>query len=132
MSLALDTSVVLRLLVGTPESQAELARRAVVGASEAVGISDLVIAESFHALRHHYGVPTIDALRALHELLSDGRFRALGRAAEVLQDMLGAHRTTSRAGLVDRLIRAEYREASREMLTFDGDMARLSSARLIS
>ncbi len=131
MSIALDTSVVLRLLVGTPEPQAQMAHAAIAGASEAVGVSDLVIAETYHALRHHYGVTVSDALQALHSLLRDRRIRALGCAFEVLGDMRDENRLASRAGLVDRLIAAEYRESARETLTFDRDMARLSGARML-
>jgi predicted nucleic-acid-binding protein len=131
VSFALDTSVVLRLLVGTPEPQAQLAHAAIAGASEAVGISDLVIAETYHALRHHYGVTASDAIRALHSLLSDRRIRALGGAFDVLGDMLDENRSASRAGLVDRLIAAEYREVARETITFDRDMAHLTGARTL-
>ena len=58
MKAGLDTSVVLRLLLGQPADQAaravafldELSR----GGHHAV-VSDLVVAEAYFALQHHYG-----------------------------------------------------------------------------
>mgnify|MGYP001569072089 CR=1 FL=1 len=58
MSLGLDTSVLLRLLVGEPVALATKAQNRLVEAHhirQAVIISDLVIAEAYHALKHHYG-----------------------------------------------------------------------------
>lgn len=55
----LDTSVVVRLLVGMPEAQYRVARRRLENAhaqGETVLVSDLVIAETCHVLRHHYGI----------------------------------------------------------------------------
>ena len=50
--------MVVRLLVGLPEVQAAAARRRLeraVERGEPVFVSDLVLAESYHALQHHYG-----------------------------------------------------------------------------
>ena len=60
MAIGLDTWVVLRLLIGEPRSQTEVARRRIERAlivGEKVVVTDLVVAEAFHALRHHYSVP---------------------------------------------------------------------------
>jgi len=57
VAIGLDTSVVLRLLIGEPRAQAEVARRRIeraLIAGEKVIVTDLVVAEAFHALRHHY------------------------------------------------------------------------------
>ena len=65
MAIGLDTSVVLRLLIGEPRVQMEVARRRIERAlivGEKVVVTDLVVAEAFHALRHHYGVPETVAL----------------------------------------------------------------------
>ena len=56
MAIGLDTSVVLRLLIGEPRLQMEAARRRIeraLIAGEKVLVTDLVIAEAFYALRHH-------------------------------------------------------------------------------
>lgn len=75
MAIGLDTSVVLRLLIGEPRAQAEVARRRTeraLIAGEKVIVTDLVAVEMFHALRHHYDVPQAVALSRLQEFFSAG------------------------------------------------------------
>lgn len=75
MRMGLDTSVMLRLLLGEPADQAaravalldELSR----GGHQAV-VSDLVVAEAYFALQHHYGVSKRNALLGLRRLFADG------------------------------------------------------------
>ena len=60
--IGLDTSVVVRLLVGEPQNIARATRRRLeraVEAGERVLVSDLVIAEAYFALQHHYGIPKV-------------------------------------------------------------------------
>ena len=87
MSAGLDTSFVLRLLVGEPVEQAEAAL-ATLGELTAKGVralvSDLVISETYFALQHHYGVPKAKAHEALRDLLLSGDVTCLGVAADVL------------------------------------------------
>ena len=64
MAIGLDTSVVVRLLVGAPEAQAGAARRRLEHAierGESVIVCDLVIAEAYYALQFHYDVPKAEA-----------------------------------------------------------------------
>lgn len=64
MAIGLDTSVVLRLLVGVPAAQARAAQRRLERAierGESVIVCDLVIAEAYYALQFHYDVPKADA-----------------------------------------------------------------------
>lgn len=108
MSVGLGTSVVLRVLVGEPVDLArtallELTRRVAEG--EAVFVSDLVVAETCHALQFHYGVPKVDALAMLRTFLGQSGVRCLGAAGDVL-DTPGL--ATSNPGFVDRLIHAEH------------------------
>jgi len=123
----LDTSVVLRLLVGVPEEHAEAARRFLEGASEPALVSDLVVAESYFALRHHYDVTYRAAVDALTRLLADHRIRASAAARVALADAAGRESP----GLIDRLIHAGYRHEGVVLLTFDRDAARLEKARLL-
>ena len=56
-SAGLDTSVLLRLLVGEPEKQAKKAVEALDAISEARGkvhVSDLALCETYYALQFHY------------------------------------------------------------------------------
>jgi predicted nucleic acid-binding protein len=130
VAIGLDTSVVLRLLIGEPRAQMEIARRRIeraLIAGEEVVVTDLVIAEAFHALRHHYGVPEPVALGQLREFLDSG-------IASV--DPVGAREAVEpearvRAGAVDRLIVARHRALGATTATFDRRQARLEGGVLL-
>ncbi len=126
MTSGLDTSVVVRLLIGEPVEQAEVARRMLDAQPRgSCAISDIVIGEAYFALRHHYVVPHTRAVGALSALLSDPRFRATGVARHVLAHMPGREAS---AGLMDRLIHAGYAQDDIAMVTFDRVAARLPGA----
>ena len=64
MSVGLDTSVVLRLLTGEPAVESRLARARIErahAAADHVIVTDLVLAEAYFALHHHYGLTKDDA-----------------------------------------------------------------------
>lgn len=132
MSVALDTSVVIRLLTGTPAAQAELARDAVAAEGEPVTISDLVAGESYFALRHHYAVSHADAVRSIAAMLNDPRIHATGIAPTVMSALAKDGSETPRPGVMDRLIHADYRREDIEMWSFDRDVCRLPHTRLLA
>lgn len=114
-----DTSFVLRLLVGEPEKQAaaavrELDRRTARG--EKIAISDLVVAEAYFALQHHYEVPKEEALDTLRDLLDAPEIKPLGVAPTILSEKNLAR---SNPGFVDRLIHADYLGLTKGMLSFE-------------
>lgn len=94
-----------------------------------VAVSDMVVAESYFALRHHYNVPHGRAVAALSALLSDARIRPTGVAAKVLAQVVGKE---SSPGLMDRLIHAGYQADDITTLTFDRSAARLPGAQLVA
>jgi predicted nucleic acid-binding protein len=126
--IGLDTSVVLRLLTGEPEALAQAAARRLeqaVARQERVVVTDLVAAEAYHALRHHYGMPETEARSLLRRFLASG---------VVHLDPLGAleaFEPAADAGLLDRLIHARHREAGATTLTFDHGQGRLAGAVLL-
>ena len=130
VAIGLDTSVVLRLLIGEPRAQTGIARRRIeraLSAGEEVVVTDLVIAEAFHALRHHYSVPEPVALGQLREFLDSGI---------VSVDPVGAREAVEpeareRAGVVDRLIVARHRALGATTATFDRRQARLDGGVLL-
>lgn len=131
MKAGLDTSVVLRLLLGQPPDQAaraiafldELAREG----HHAV-VCDLVVAEVYFALQHHYGVSKQDALGGLRRLFADGEIQPLGAAAEVLA-VKGL--ASAKPGFVDRLIHGAYAGAAEEMVTFEKASRKLKCVRVL-
>ncbi len=104
----LDTSVLLRLLVGQPEDQYSTALEFLAGIEEAGGrvlVSNLVIAESYFACQHHYGLGKSDVMAGLHSLLSKPTFLVHPDALELLgREGIGS----AKPGFLDRLIHAEH------------------------
>lgn len=126
-TVGLDTSVVVRLLVGVPESQA-LAAKEYLDACQRGGaracVSDMVVAETYHALIYHYEVPKREALQALRDFLSAPIIQTTGEALAVLTEYHG-----SGAGLVDRIIRLDLLKTAAEIVTFHADFAKLANVR---
>src|SRR5258706_1498721 len=130
--LGLDTSVVLRLLVGEPRAQAERAWQLVVETRSAggdVAVSDLVVSEVYFALQYHYGVPKIEALEQLAAFLASGEIVSLGRAASVLA---APGLTSAKPGFIDRLIHAGYLRELDSMSTFAKAGSRVSRTRVVT
>lgn len=132
MSIGLDTSVVLRLLTGEPEAQARRALAEVQtltrrGAS--LLVSDMVVSEVYFALQHHYRVPKSEALTLLARFFRESGVRPLGAAATVLAV---ANLATANPGFVDRMIHEEYRQAAKEILTFEKAAGRLPAVRVLT
>ncbi|MFN2397335.1 MAG: PIN domain-containing protein [Gemmatimonadaceae bacterium] len=127
--LALDTSVVVRLILAAPAAQAEVAREALLQAErngDTAIITDTVVGEAYFALRHHYGMPEAEVLHALGRLLESGLVVAEPAA------VLAAFPKTGGAAFMDRLIRARYQALGATTLTFDRRMARLGGAKRLS
>lgn len=131
MKVGLDTSVVLRLLTGEPETQARRALeevQALMGNGAALLVSDLVAAEVYFALQHHYGVPKAEALCLIGKFLADSGVKALGMASTVL---IVPNLANANPGFVDRLIHAEYMRSVKEIITFEKAGVRLTGVRVL-
>jgi len=123
--LGLDTSVLVRVLVGLPETLAKTAQRRLqraVEAGERVLVSDLVIAEAYFALQHHYGVPKARARALLKQFVDSGVVEA--EPPTLSADLLPA----AGAGFVDRLIHSRYRALGAVTLTFERKQGALEGA----
>ena len=127
MTMGLDTSVAVRLVVGEPVEPSR-GREAPAGGGRPRYRVGLVAGETYFALRHHYRVPHGRAVAAMRALLADARVGPTGVALEVL-DALSDEETAP--GLMDRLIHGDYRRHGFELLTFDRDATKLEGARLI-
>lgn len=126
----IDTSVLVRLLVGEPVADFEDCVRTLSALIEADGAevfaSNQVIGEAYVAVQHHYGVTRADARAGLLDVLRSGLVAPLnGRAVFEALD------ATAGAGLFDRLIADEYTRAGTEVLTLDRRMAALPGARCV-
>lgn len=129
--IGLDTSVVLRLLVGEPTGQADAARKLLdelFEAGDQAAVSDLVVSEVYFALQYHYHVPKKEALNALRAMFESGEIVSSGHAGKVLttKDLAGA-----KPGFIDRLIHAEYHSSFGRMATFEKKGAKLPGTRVL-
>ena len=114
-----DTSFLLRLLIGEPKAQAEAAVKELdqrFAKGEHLAVSDLVVAETYFALQHHYEVPKQEALDTLKEFLEAPEIVALGVTQTVLAESKLGH---ANPGFVDRLIHADYLASTAGMLSFE-------------
>ncbi len=129
-AIGIDTCVVLRLLVGMPEKQAERARAFIEQCyfdGIDVCVSDMVVAETYHALIYHYDIPKPKAVETLHDFLGSSMITATGHAMIVVNSYTGTG-----AGFVDRLIRADLLDDAYEVRTFDSNFARMENVELIA
>jgi predicted nucleic-acid-binding protein len=131
MRVGLDTSVVVRLLIGEPPPLAEHAWQAIVEIRAAGGealVSDLVVSEAYFALQYHYLVPKAEALRQLRALLESGDVVSEGCATAVLATPRLA---VAQPGFVDRMIHAGYLRHVDQVLTFEKAGHRLARTRVL-
>lgn len=123
----LDTSVVMRLLTADPPEQAKAALQFVRDLhlrGEPAQVSDQTVSEAYFALHHHYGIAKTDALAQLLNFLESGIVREVrgGMARKALHATMSS---VNKPGFVDRLIHAQYRKASRRLVTFEKASKRL-------
>ncbi len=133
MRVGVDTSVVLRLLIGEPEQQALVAVEAVEewrAAGGSIVVSRLVLVEAYHALQYHYRVPKAEALRQLKAFIESPWVAPDEVAIETLSTRRLA---TVKPGFVDRLIHAEYLRGQRSdfMVTFEKAASKLEGTQVL-
>ena len=126
----IDTSILVRLLTGDPELEFARCSRRLTRLIEDDGAeifaSNQVIGEAYVAVQHHYGVSKKDCRAALEDVLRSGLVTPLGGDAT-----LAVLKATGGAGLLDRLIAADYAKAGLDVLTLDRKMAGLADAQLL-
>lgn len=128
-TVGIDTCVILRLLVGEPEAQAQCARHYVedtFNQGAPVCVCDISIAEAYHALIHYYEVPKAKAVQSLRQLLESPMIHSTGHALAILTEYKGTG-----AGFVDRLIRMSLLDDANEIITFDRSFSRLENVSML-
>jgi predicted nucleic acid-binding protein len=122
--ISVDTSVVVRHLVGTPET---LARRAtaVIERDGVVGIPVLVLLETAHLLRTQYDVPRFDVLEVLIGLVTRDNVELIGLPKTAVLAALARARSLPGAPLPDALIVASAQTADAlPLYSFDVGLGR--------
>ena len=122
--IGVDTSVLVRYLVGTPLAQARKAA-ALVDGPEEIGLSPVALAECAHVLRTQYGVERGDILESLIALVQRENVRVLGLRTDVLLGVLVRARQLPGRPIPDALIVAASLAADAlPLATFDRDQGR--------
>ena len=126
--IAVDTSVVVRYLVGTPTDQAARAARLIDG-QETIAISLVVLVETAHVLRTQYGVARADVVDALLDLVRREDVAVLGMTTADTTDALVRARSQPGHPIPDALIAIAARAAGAlPLASFDREMARYGVA----
>lgn len=117
--IAVDTSVLVRYLAGTPADEARRAAVLVDG-DEEIGVSPVALAECAHVLRTQYGVEQADIIEGLIGLVQRENVRILGGRTYFVVEALVRARTLPGRPIPDALIVAAAQEAGAAALaTFD-------------
>jgi predicted nucleic acid-binding protein len=126
--IGVDTSVLVRYLVGTPPAQARSAAALVDGDDE-IGVSPVALAECAHVLRTQYEVAQRDILDELIGLVQRANVRVLGMRTDVLVGVLVRARQLPGRPIPDALIVAACLSADAlPLATFDRDQQRYGVA----
>lgn len=126
--ISLDTSVVVRYLVGTPVDQAARAAALVEGDAD-IGISILVLAETAHVLRSTYDISRPDVVAGLLELVTRANVAPIELAKSDVIDALVRARAFDSSPVTDALIAASARAyGALPVFTFDRKFGRLGAA----
>ncbi|HEX3526414.1 MAG TPA: hypothetical protein VH988_05045 [Thermoanaerobaculia bacterium] len=128
----MDTSVLVRLLTGDPQDLALVAMRYLrerERSGDRVLVSDWVVAETYYALQHHYGVSKKDTLDALREFLASPGVEGTGEVTEVLATQ---NLESAKPGFIDRVIHRNYlRSGAEQVVTFEKAAAKLPSMHVL-
>ncbi len=123
--IGVDTSVVVRYLVGTPHDQARRAATLIDDDGVVIGVSVVALAECAHVLRTQYGIEQRDIIDALIDFVRRENVHVVDAQAELLAAMLVRARSMPGRPIPDALIVAAVAAADAVPLaTFDRDQGR--------
>jgi len=128
----LDTSFVIRLLTRDPlplfKSATGFLTQWQEGNPELI-VPDLVLAETYFALQHHYGFPKADALAAL---LALSRHHAIAFSLHAANALVLPQISTAKPGFVDRLIHGAAEGAGATLVTFEKSARKLPNTLVLA
>jgi predicted nucleic acid-binding protein len=123
--IAVDTSVVVRYLVGTPAAEARRAAALIDDDGTEIGIPVVALAECAHVLRTQYEVERRTIIDTLIEFVQRANVRVLGARPDVLVGMLVRARSLPGRPIPDAMIVAAAVEFNAlPLATFDRDQRR--------
>ena len=127
--ISVDTSVVVRYLVGSPPAQARRAARLIDDETVSIGVSVVALAECAHVLRTQYDVEARDIIDALIGLIQRENVRILEVRSDLVLESLVRARSMPGRPIPDALIVAAAIAADAlPLATFDADQGRFGIA----
>lgn len=119
--LAIDTNVLVRVIVQDDRPQAETAMRAI---ATGAWVSNVVLAEAVWVLKSYYGLPHAEIANTVEELLEHDAL--VLQDGEAVAAALATYRASRKISFSDCLILKIARKAGHGPLaTFDRDFAKL-------
>ena len=132
MRYGVDTSIVLRVLTGKPDSLAAVVRTRLEGLwldGVVLDVCDLVVSETYFALQHSYRLSKERALNALAKLSVHPGFRLSSHVIAALQT---PNLATAKPGFLDRVIHGTYvTDDESIMLTCEKDARKLAGVEVV-
>jgi predicted nucleic acid-binding protein len=123
--IAIDTSVLVRYIVGSPPDQARAATALIDGAGEEIAISPVALVECAHVLRTQYAVPQSAVIDALIAFVQRENVRISGARTDLVVAMLVRARSLPGRPIPDAMIVAAAAASDATALsTFDRGQAR--------
>jgi predicted nucleic acid-binding protein len=127
--IGVDTSVIVRYLVGSPAAQARRAAALIDDVDMEIGIPLVALAECAHVLRTQYGVGQRDIIDGLIGLIQRENVRVLGLRTDLLVELLVRARALPGRPIPDAMIVASTLAADAlPLATFDQDQRRYGIA----
>jgi predicted nucleic acid-binding protein len=127
--IGLDTSVVVRYLVGTPAAQARRAARLIDDDATDCGVSIVALAECAHVLRTQYEVAQRDIIEALIGFVQRANIHLVDQRADVLVETLVRARDLPGRPIPDAfIVAASLAAGAVPLATFDRGQRRYGIA----
>ena len=127
--IGVDTSVIVRYLVGSPATQARRAAALIDDEDTEIGISLVALAECAHVLRTQYGVEQRDIIDSLIGLIQRENVWVLGLRTDILVELLVRARALPGRPIPDAMIVASTVAADAlPLATFGRDQRRYGIA----
>jgi predicted nucleic acid-binding protein len=123
--ISIDTSVLVRYLVGTPPAQARRAAALIDDVTTEIGLSTVALAECAHVLRTQYEVDGPAIIEALIGVVQRENVRLLGVRTEPVVEALVRARSMPGRPILDALIvAASVATDALPLVTFDRQQSR--------
>lgn len=134
MTYGVDTSVLLRVLMGQPVALAQKVRARLKDlwrSGVKCSVCDVVVSEAYYALQHSYGISKERAILALKRLSENPGFKFSDAACAALAT---PNLAKASPGFIDRVIHGTYvpdADGEHMMLTCERDAKKLGAVEVI-